>query len=83
MEICFRNRVAVEGGRESSLNSGVSSEVAAIEEAAAAAQSITCVAILMQHPTNSLVMKKIGGLETMTELIQDSEHNEVSNGERI
>lgn len=47
------------------------------EEYAAAAMAICCVAILMQHPTNALAMKKLEGLRQLTELIHDSEHNEV------
>lgn len=47
------------------------------EDGAAAAQAICCVAILMQHPTNAQAMKRARGLRQLTDLIQDSEHNEV------
>eukprot|EP00904_Undaria_pinnatifida_P004808 jgi/Undpi1/1457/HiC_scaffold_11.g04848.m1 len=47
------------------------------EEGAAAAQAMSCVAILMQHATNALAMKRVGGLRQITELIHDSENNEV------
>ncbi|CAM9873374.1 unnamed protein product [Pylaiella littoralis] len=53
------------------------STAAAEEQAVAAAQAASCVAILMQHPTNALAMKRGGGLGQLTELIFDSEDSEV------
>lgn len=55
----------------------MSSAAATEEEGAAAAQAASCVAILMQHPTNAHAMNRGGGLRQLAELIFDSEHSGV------
>lgn len=66
------------GGSSRQSRSERSAAQAAEEEAVAAAQAASCVAILMQHPTNAHAMKRGGGLGQLAELILDSEDSEVS-----
>lgn len=60
----------------SSSRSAAAAAAAAEEQGTAAGQAASCVAILMQHPTNALTMKRAGGLKELAELIFDSEHSE-------
>ncbi|CAM9399461.1 unnamed protein product [Ectocarpus sp. 12 AP-2014] len=60
----------------SSSRSAATAAAVAEEEGIAAGQAASCVAILMQHPTNALAMKRAGGLKELAELIFDSEHSE-------
>ncbi|CAN0100954.1 unnamed protein product [Ectocarpus sp. 6 AP-2014] len=60
----------------SSRSAAAAAAAAAEEEGTAAGQAASCVAILMQHPTNALAMKRAGGLKELAELIFDSEHSE-------
>ncbi|CAN0320770.1 unnamed protein product, partial [Ectocarpus sp. 12 AP-2014] len=64
----------------SSSRSAAATAAAAEEEGTAAGQAASCVAILMQHPTNALAMKRAGGLKKLAELIFDSEHGEACMG---
>lgn len=61
----------------SSSSAAAAAATVAEEETAAAAQAMSCVAILMQHPTNAQAMKRGDGLRQLAELVLDSEDSEV------
>lgn len=75
--------ILVSGDEESYSSKGGSPaaprSVSADDEVAAAAQAISCVAILIQHPNNALAMRRARGLRRLINIINESEHNEVHN----